>query len=1059
MAEVALERRRLDEPTRRLMRVLMAASLAAAAFIAMSELNRLIASVAYGSTASSTAVLYGPGRLTQFELALDAMQPWVAEANAHGDGVSDVAKLLIAHVFADFLFIAAYTWLFAVLVWNRARLPLRRCIVALVAFDVLENVLASFVFLDLSSPGRVLLGVMHFVTALKVLAVIAIGVQLVWLVWDQRVAAWAFARRVGMAVKWQRFSLAVLVLLAALMTGTQGEVQEQLPDVQRSWVQDWTGARHGVLAALALAVLTVQMLYLGRLRTARFAVRTRKQPGEEDRKRRPNKLGWILLLAAAAGFALIDWTGDAVRISYTRLLVVVLIPVGLVFVSWLISWLYRRGHGRNADVPIAPLPERKKKDTPLVLRTGDVLAGAVVTVAGIGLIRSFVAPLSVTTDYLGWSIVLTLLGFVLAVGVWPFLWEAVRTAVHRAADRLAEQSSAATNVRRGTRGTVQSTALKAMTGAVEAATVLSRGVQPERVTKSVGAVAVLIGAVPTVLLLLVPLSVSSFLGVAASVAFAIGALTALLTWATLFVQTTPPREVFRPLRFRVTPVITVAVLIAVVAGALDSPDGHHSVRTVQGTRFSDDRDTLEDAFTTWAEERSNEDACLTSVPGTDQHATPMVLVAAAGGGIRAAWWTATSLGMLTSGACGENAVFLSSGVSGGSLGLAVADVSDDAADAVDRMIGPDALAAGAAYLLTGDLVHGFTGVSAGPFDLPDDEPYAPGDRAALMEIVWERDVPALSAQFAEGASGDGRAGELILNSTSVTSGCRVFVSTIEATSDGRGGGVNISGREEAPTCGGKDADTATGSYDLLRAYFAEPQEPGQCLDALRTTTAAMISARFPYVTPTGVTDRCNGLAAEQLVDGGYAEGSGLSTLADIAPRLMQSVREHNADVFTGASDAALVVPFIVFLENHFRLDLRRRPPGTELETIAPLVTKGAAARQLASSNALLQRVGGATRDWLDCPTGTPTNPEVAARCNTAVDWARRAWPGRTVIVAPGTEPRVEAPLGWVLSELSKNSLQKSLDAAAVSCEDRPDVDACPTAIWRLNDLKDVLDPA
>lgn len=98
MAEVALERRRLDEPTRRLMRVLMAASLAAAALIAMSELNRLIASVAYGSTASSTAVLYGPARLTQFELALDAMQPWMAEANAHGDGVSDVAKLMWARI-------------------------------------------------------------------------------------------------------------------------------------------------------------------------------------------------------------------------------------------------------------------------------------------------------------------------------------------------------------------------------------------------------------------------------------------------------------------------------------------------------------------------------------------------------------------------------------------------------------------------------------------------------------------------------------------------------------------------------------------------------------------------------------------------------------------------------------------------------------------------------------------------------------------------------------------------------------------------------------------------
>jgi hypothetical protein len=51
---------------------------------------------------------------------------------------------------------------------------------------VLENVLALLVFVDLASPGRFLLGVMHVVTALNVIAVFTIATQLVWLVSDQR---------------------------------------------------------------------------------------------------------------------------------------------------------------------------------------------------------------------------------------------------------------------------------------------------------------------------------------------------------------------------------------------------------------------------------------------------------------------------------------------------------------------------------------------------------------------------------------------------------------------------------------------------------------------------------------------------------------------------------------------------------------------------------------------------------------------------------------------------------------------------------------------------------
>src|SRR5207247_10890587 len=72
---------------------------------------------------------------------------------------------------------------------------------------------------------------------------------------------------------------------------------------------------------------------------------------------------------------------------------------------------------------------------------------------------------------------------------------------------------------------------------------------------------------------------------------------------------------------------------------------------------------------------------------------PLVLVAAAGGGIRAAWWTVQALDKLAATACRQHAVFAASGVSGGSLGLAIMAATAERGMALTRIAGPDALAA------------------------------------------------------------------------------------------------------------------------------------------------------------------------------------------------------------------------------------------------------------------------------------------------------------------------------------------------------------------------------
>ena len=78
---------------------------------------------------------------------------------------------------------------------------------------------------------------------------------------------------------------------------------------------------------------------------------------------------------------------------------------------------------------------------------------------------------------------------------------------------------------------------------------------------------------------------------------------------------------------------------------------------------------------------------------------PLVMVAAEGGGIRAAWWTIDVMSKVASTECGANSVLLASGVSGGAVGLGVMAATGDGQSqqaslaAVERMAAQDALAA------------------------------------------------------------------------------------------------------------------------------------------------------------------------------------------------------------------------------------------------------------------------------------------------------------------------------------------------------------------------------
>src|SRR5260221_1621728 len=169
---------------------------------------------------------------------------------------------------------------------------------------------------------------------------------------------------------------------------------------------------------------------------------------------------------------------------------------------------------------------------------------------------------------------------------------------------------------------------------------------------------------------------------------------------------------------------------------------------------------------------------------------PIYLVNAEGGGIRAAWWTASVLGEIQGSLPRFGTqLFSMSGVSGGSLGTSVfaallaeqrAGNAVIAKQAGQKILGEDFLSPVVAAMLYPDLVQRLL-----PFPVPQ------FDRALALEEAWERawrkHMPARD-RFAEPLEklreGAGRAPPPDLNATWVETGKRIVASQAALATDG-----------------------------------------------------------------------------------------------------------------------------------------------------------------------------------------------------------------------------------------------------------------------------------
>jgi hypothetical protein len=416
-----------------------------------------------------------------------------------------------------------------------------------------------------------------------------------------------------------------------------------------------------------------------------------------------------------------------------------------------------------------------------------------------------------------------------------------------------------------------------------------------------------------------------------------------------------------------------------------------------------------------------------------------VLVAAVGGGIRAATWTVATLAEFAAdGRCAADSVFLSSGVSGGSIGLAVAATLDRDADGDAGGPDPDypdrvrtaigdigasaALPAALVGLFGSDPLASTTGLRSPTFE----DPTRWRDRAALIEDSWRAADPSLALPW--GPEPAAPTGLVVFNSADILSGCRVAVSQVElgggpfgSTTEQQHGG-DAEGNAQRPRCDQGSAEPPL-TLDLVDFF-------GSCSFGADWATASMLSARFPVVTPGGVIDRSAACGAEvgavgddrdrlHLVDGGYAENSGLGLIADIAPDLARIVAAYNAEA------AVDVVPHIVYIQNSPGAYLAPRAQESVPELTVPVAGFGTKDSQV-TPNAWIQRA--------------------MAAFDISSD--------QIVIAAAGTEPSVTVPLGWGLSDATYTQL---LDAARAQASS----DECDVPEWSeyrcVGDLLDLFD--
>jgi hypothetical protein len=321
---------------------------------------------------------------------------------------------------------------------------------------------------------------------------------------------------------------------------------------------------------------------------------------------------------------------------------------------------------------------------------------------------------------------------------------------------------------------------------------------------------------------------------------------------------------------------------------------------------------------------------------------------------------------------------------------------------VDGALRDDFVAPDLARMLTGDLTHMLLA-----HNLPD--------RAKVLEWAWER--PWASGrnclarglretyQQANGGPGQWRIPVLALNGMQVEDGCRLLASPVgfHVSAPGRTLGTAPEGDLDNPsdvkcsarTVGGPLVDVLPRTTELVDYLCPATDVP--------LSTAAHLSARFPFVSPTGRVTRTGcyqdaGLVPDKSssydIDGGLFDNSGASTASD-AWRALAPLAAAGESGKSGPQRC--VLPLFLQIDNSDPAEPELGQSAPPLELFAPLkaLFGEIGSRETVARGAAKTEFGPARS-----PAGSPVQVDGH---NVASLWFRVALAGQ-----PGPTP----PLGW-----------------------------------------------
>lgn len=528
-------------------------------------------------------------------------------------------------------------------------------------------------------------------------------------------------------------------------------------------------------------------------------------------------------------------------------------------------------------------------------------------------------------------------------------------------------------------------------------------VQPLLLIGATIAVAVSLG------LLALPLQFADEVGTIAIVFLGGMGFAAIAAAAVAFAELTAPPKILAAFRFRRTPVfVFLFAWMALASVAATGASNDIPTIALEEPRQRFDSVSVDDVWQRWVDR---------NIADGVEGAVPMVFVASSGGGLRAAVWTAYVLDCVFLGEAqtyehcegstieSSTSIVAMSGVSGGSLGLASFAASQiqptESDDWVKARLSDDYLAATMAWLILVDTPRSLIGF--GP---------QVRDRAELTERAFEA---SWTSDTREGALSRGIFSLwedepdlplLVFSGTSVNEPCRFNASVLSA-----------SPHKPTATCTslvqfernrtGVEASASFAATRDLAGYVCEDRD-------IRLSTAVLLSARFPVVSPSG---RVGGNlsacgqedAPEYVVDGGFLEASAASAATDLWLAL-----RHHVDAYNASASNSCVVPFLIQIDNGYE-NPGTASSGTPREVLLPIQTLFASqfgrlanARELAAIE-------------FDRPLLAGSDYLVVTQVSGAVLESRYAR------ITTRAHPGVQAPLGWSLSSVSFDDLKNQLD--------------------------------